>query len=136
MMSGVRLAIERTLRLSGGLLLWVIAMSALAAGTTAEMLIQSSPLAGFQYYAGASVWHALHEGDLLTLVREPDNRYDADAIRVDWHGTMLGYVPRRDNVALARLLDKGTAVEARISRLTSSRNPWQRVLFEVYEPLQ
>ena len=116
-------------------LLWLIAGSALAAGTAAEIMLQSSPLAGFQYYAGKSVWHALREGDLLTLVREPDNGYDRLAIRVEWHGTKLGYVPRRDNAALARLLDKGVVLHARIIRLTNSHDPWQRLLFEVYEPL-
>ena len=117
---------------------WLLCLSAgtaLAADISAEILLQSSPLAGFQYYAGKSVWNELHEGDLLSLAREPDNGYDPCAIRVEWHGIKLGYVPRRENAALARLLDKGVVMDARITRLTNSHNPWQRISFEVYEPL-
>jgi hypothetical protein len=105
------------------------------AAVSERILLQASPLAGFQYHAGKQVWGELHEGDALELVREADNVYDPRAVRVLWHGTMLGYVPRRDNEAVARLLDRGTPLEARITRLVKTRNPWQRILFEVYLPL-
>ncbi|WP_124951471.1 HIRAN domain-containing protein [Sulfuriferula thiophila] len=124
------------MRLFALLWLWLLAGYALAAEVTAQILVQSSPLAGFQYYAGKAMWDEMHEGDALTLVREPDNVYDARAVRVEWQGRKLGYVPRRDNAAVARMLDNGTAMNARITRLTKSRNPWQRILFEVYVPLQ
>jgi hypothetical protein len=45
---------------------------------------------------------------------------------------MLGYVPRKDNTAVARFLDHDAKLEARIVRMQDSRNPWERVLFEVY----
>ena len=118
------------------LLLWLTASNVVAAQVTAQILVQSSPLAGFQYYAGKTLWGELHEGDALVLVREPDNEHDPRAVRVEWHGVKLGYVPRRDNAAVARMLDNGTSLDARITRLNKSRNPWQRILFEVYVPLQ
>ncbi|ARU32874.1 HIRAN protein [Sulfuriferula sp. AH1] len=117
-------------------LLWLAAGSILAAQVTAQILVQSSPLAGFQYYAGKTLWNELHEGDALVLVREPGNEHDPRAVRVEWRGIKLGYVPRRDNAAVARMLDNGTPLDARITRLNKSRNPWQRILFEVYVPLQ
>ncbi|MDR3392802.1 MAG: HIRAN domain-containing protein [Sulfuriferula sp.] len=116
--------------------LWLVAGYVFATEITAQILVQSSPLAGFQYYAGKALWDEMREGDTLALVREPDNAYDAHAVRVEWHGAKLGYVPRRDNAAVARMLDNGTAMNARITRLTKSRNPWQRILFDVYVPLQ
>lgn len=121
---------------------WACAAAALLLSLTASaevsehILLQSSPLAGFQYYSGKRVWAELHEGDVLELVREPQNSYDPRAVRVEWHGIKLGYVPRRDNEDVARLMDRGARLEARISRLSPSRNPWQRVLFEVYLPLR
>ena len=120
------------------MLLWLCLLAGytLAAEITAQILVQSSPLAGFQYYAGKAMWDEMHEGDTLTLVREPDNVHDARAVRVEWRGIKLGYVPRRDNAAVARMLDAGTPMNASITRLTKSRNPWQRVLFDVYVPLQ
>jgi hypothetical protein len=98
----------------------------------ARMLVQSSPLAGFQYYEGAELWQKMQVGDPLTLVREPDNAHDANAVRVEWQGHKLGYVPRRENAAVARHLDSGGRVEARVSKLRAHRNPWQRIEFEVF----
>lgn len=97
--------------------------------------MQSSPLAGFQFYAGRDVWADMQVGDALDLVREPDNAHDAHAVRVLWRGQMLGYVPRRDNAHVARQLDRGARVQARIVRLSEHRNPRQRLEFEVYVDL-
>lgn len=112
------------------------AQSSLAAETQAHILLQDSPLAGFQYHEGKKLWDEMKVGDTLTLVREPDNPYDARAVRVDWQGHKLGYVPRRENADIARLMDQGAKLEARISRLVESRDPWQRVRFEILAPLQ
>ncbi len=50
----------------------------------------------------------LQDGSPVSLVREPNNPYDSLAIRVDNEkGEKLGYVPRRKNEVLARLLDGG-----------------------------
>jgi len=97
-----------------------------------RMLLQSSPLAGFQYHEGGALWPRMKVGDALTLNREAQNTHDRNAVRVEWQGHMLGYVPRADNAAVARLLDRGNRLEARIVRLQESRNPWERVLFEVF----
>jgi hypothetical protein len=99
---------------------------------TVKILVQSSPLAGFQFYAGRAVWDEMKEGDPLTLVREPDNRHDANAIRVEWRGRKLGYVPRAENAAIAAEMDRGARVEARVARLYRHRDPWQRIRFEVF----
>ncbi|MBU3990394.1 MAG: HIRAN domain-containing protein, partial [Gammaproteobacteria bacterium] len=72
-----------------------------------KLLVQSSPLAGFQYHAGAELWESLQLGDGLTLVREPDNPHDARAIRVEWQGRQLGYLPRVENAAVAAAMDRG-----------------------------
>lgn len=101
----------------------------------ASIIVQQSPLAGFQYYDGKVLWHEMKPGDVLTLVREPDNPHDANAVRVEWKGSRLGYIPRRENADVARQMDRGAPVKARIVKLTEARNPWQRVLFEVYVDL-
>jgi len=107
-----------------------------ACGSTAaqniRMLVQSSPLAGFQYHAGTDVWDQMKVGDVLSLTREPDNPHDSNAIRVDWHGQQLGYLPRAENRAVAAEMDRGGRVEARIGKLLKHSNPWQRVLVEVF----
>lgn len=97
-----------------------------------RILVQNSPLAGFQFHEGKQLWKALKVGDALTLVREPDNPHDPRAVRVDWNGHVLGYVPRAENEAVARQLDRGNRLEARIVRLNKSRDPWKRIEFEVF----
>ncbi len=110
----------------------VAAVAYAAQSVEVTMLVQSSPLAGFQFYRAKQVWDEMRVGDPLALVREPDNAHDTHAVRVEWRGQVLGYVPRRDNHAVARHLDRGVKVEARISRLLEHRNPWQRIEFEVF----
>ena len=97
-----------------------------------RMLVQSSLLAGFQYYQGKQLWDEIKVGDPLTLAREPANPHDSNAVRVEWRGHQLGYVPRRENQAVARHMDGGGKVEARVSKLRQHRNPWQRIEFEVF----
>jgi hypothetical protein len=97
-----------------------------------RLVVQSTGLAGFAYYEGATLWEALREGDALALRREPDNPHDANAVRVEWRGHMLGYLPRRHNAALAWALDQGQILRARIVRMRAHPNPARRIELEVY----
>lgn len=108
----------------------------LCAEVAAHILLQDSPLAGFQFHAGKALWPRMQAGDALVLVREPDNPHDAKAVRVEWQGHKIGYVPRRENADVARLMDQGRPLQARISRLAEGRDPWSRVRFEILIPLQ
>ncbi len=101
------------------------------AGVSGRIVLGAQPVAGFQYYAGKRVWGELKVGDALALIRETDNAYDANAIRIEWHGEKLGYVPRAGNEDLVKLLDKGLKVSGRIINLHDGRSHWQRILFEV-----
>jgi hypothetical protein len=103
-----------------------------AASQTVRLLVQNAPLAGVRYYAAAELWHELAVGDALELAREAANPHDANAIAVSWRGRKLGYVPRRDNAALAWGLDRGARLRARISRLAPHPNPARRIEIEVF----
>ena len=103
-----------------------------AAAQRMQVLVLSAPLAGFQYYAGKILWDEMQEGDRLALVRETDNPHDPHAVRVEWRGTKLGYLPRSDNRAVAAELDKGTPIGARIGKLARNPNPWKRLRVDVY----
>ena len=101
-----------------------------AARTRTEL--QRSPVAGFQYHQGDALWPLLAVGAALDLVREPDNAYDKRAVRVDWQGNKLGYVPRIDNAAVSHLLDSRQPLSAELLVLRASNDPWQRIEFAVY----
>jgi hypothetical protein len=107
-------------------------VAAPAAAPARTILLQHSRLAGFQYHEADSVWPWLRIGDTLKLVREPRNRYDGNAVRVDWKSVTLGYVPRVENHAVAQLLDRDETLTARITALAESPDPWQRVRFAVW----
>ena len=97
-----------------------------------RLLVQSSPLAGFRYHEAPTLFPDMRVGDELTLVREPANPHDAAAVRVEWRGRMLGYVPRARNDAVAWAMDRGEPMSARVSRLQAHRNPRLRVEFEIF----
>lgn len=60
----------------------------------------------------------LTPGDLVQLVREPDNIYDPNAVQVKVvAGELLGYIPSELAVTFAKELDAGVCAQARISRI-------------------
>ena len=113
------------------LLVWLSSAQA----DSVRMLVQSSPLAGSQYYAMEAFWADIKVGDALSLIREPDNRHDKHAIRVEWRGHKLGYVPRAENRVVAAAMDQGDNMAARIAKLRENANPWLRVEFELFVEL-
>ena len=112
--------------------IFFLCLPAQAQNPSIQLLVQSSPLAGFRYGEAAAVMPMLQPGDALELVREEDNPHDPNAVRVEWRGRKLGYVPRREDAALAWGLDRGTPMRARVSRLVEHPNPARRIEFEVY----
>ncbi len=46
--------------------------------------LQTSPVAGFQYHRDETLWPQLTIAQPVTLVREPGNRFDPCAVRIDW----------------------------------------------------
>ncbi len=79
--------------------------------------IQQSRLAGFRHHAGERLRSALQLGSELRLVREPDNAHDPYAVAVYWHHYQLGYLARRDNTVVARLLDNARPLRCTVERL-------------------
>ncbi|MEW8524506.1 MAG: HIRAN domain-containing protein [Candidatus Thiodiazotropha endolucinida] len=96
-----------------------------------RVVLQESPLAGFQYHRAASIWPFLRVGEHLHLKREPSNPHDRYAVAVWFKNEHLGYIPRRENRTLARLLDQGERLETTIVRLLEEENPWRKIRFRV-----
>jgi hypothetical protein len=63
----------------------------------------------------------------LKLVREPDNRYDANAVAVQVRRYRIGYLPRAENTTISQLMDRGEKLSARIVSLLRDSDPWKRV---------
>jgi hypothetical protein len=102
---------------------------------SSEIVVQVSLTAGLRYHEAKAVWDQMKVGDALILVREPGNLYDSNAVRVEWNGHELGYIPRADNAAVARQMDRGNKLAARITKLTTYRNHRRKLEIEVFLPL-
>lgn len=110
----------------------LLAGSPWAQRTASEILVQTSLTAGLRHHEAKAVWERLAKGDELTLVREPDNPHDANAVRVEWQGHKLGYLPAQDNTAVARQLDRGNPLRARVVSLGKYRNHRLKLQLEIY----
>ena len=117
-------------RLFGGLGAAVTSPAIGAEGRS--VLIQESPIAGFQFHQGDAIWPSLAVGEELALVREPANAHDPDAVAVYFREEKLGYVPRAENGAIAQMLDRGENLGARVSKLLVEEDPWERIRFTVF----
>jgi hypothetical protein len=116
-------------RLLGGL--GIVAAAPAIAIPERSVLIQESPIAGFQFHSGEAVWSSLSVGAKLKLVREAANPHDDNAVAVYFQNDQLGYVPRAENAAIAQMLDRGENLEVRISKLSVNEDPWDRVYISV-----
>ena len=77
---------------------------------------------------------ALTVGDVVSLVRENDNKYDKLAIRIDnAEGSKLGYVPRKKNEVLSRLLDGGKLLYGKVEEVEISEfSSWITIIIKIY----
>lgn len=90
-------------------------------------------VAGTSHVDGiADLAEFLEEGERLNFVREPENVYDSQAIRIETEdGVKLGYVPKRDNPIFARLMDAGQILYGRITDY-SFKNRWLKINIRIY----
>ena len=83
-----------------------------------EIHLFDSYIAGTSHLKDKSVLEKIAVGDMLSLQRE-DNKFDSHAIMIlNEDGKKLGYVPEKDNLIFARLLDAGKLLKAKISSVT------------------
>lgn len=74
----------------------------------------------------------LNADDRLTFIREPDNKYDKEAIMIKTeNGVKIGYVPRQDNVIFARLMDAGKLLFGKIVSKEKIGN-WIKIYIKVF----
>ncbi len=83
-----------------------------------EIHLFDSYVAGTTHLQDKSVLENIKIGDKLTLQRE-DNKFDNNAILIlNNEKKKLGYVPEKDNIVFARLMDAGKLLMAKISKIT------------------
>lgn len=82
-----------------------------------EIHLFDSYVAGTSHLADKTVLDEIKIGDMLFLVRE-DNKFDSNAIMIlSPDKRKVGYVPEKDNIVFARLMDAGKKLSAKITNI-------------------
>jgi len=83
-----------------------------------EIYLITTFIAGTMYIHDTTVFDEVSADGELQLKREPDNAYDKYAILVlNKSGKKLGYVPRKDNLIIARLMDAGKQMKVTVKNI-------------------
>jgi hypothetical protein len=63
-------------------------------------------IVGMNYIKTEEIVAALKGGEPVTLVREPNNEHDKNAVAVWFDGQRVGYIPKKQNLVLAQFIDQ------------------------------
>lgn len=96
-----------------------------------EIHLFDSYVAGTTHLEDSSVLDAIKEGDILTLQRE-NNKFDSNAVMIiTADKRKLGYVPEKDNIIFARLMDAGKLLKGKINGITK-RGSFNQISIGIY----
>ncbi|MEE5991221.1 MAG: HIRAN domain-containing protein, partial [Lachnospiraceae bacterium] len=97
-----------------------------------EILLFDSYIAGTTQVKDESVFDEIKVGDSLILQRDPDDRFDENSILIfDEKKRKLGYIPEKDNVVFARLMDAGKFLIARVNENVTG-GPFRKISIGIY----
>ena len=97
-----------------------------------EILLFDSYVAGTTHIKDETVFDDIKEGDKLILQREPENRFDENAILVlDAQKRKLGYIPEKDNIVFARLMDAGKYLTAKV-KFYEPKGAFRQISISIY----
>ena len=82
-----------------------------------EIHLFDTYVAGTTHLQDKSVLNKIKVGDKLSLQRE-DNKFDSNAVLIFTESKKkLGYIPEKDNIIFARLMDAGKLLKAHIIKI-------------------
>lgn len=97
-----------------------------------EIQLFDTYVAGTSYVKDEAVFDEIKVGDKVILQREPENRFDENAILVlDEKKRRLGYIPEKDNIVFTRLMDAGKYLTAKINRV-EPKGSFRQVNITIY----
>ncbi|SHO81072.1 hypothetical protein MNB_SV-15-229 [hydrothermal vent metagenome] len=86
---------------------------------------------GLQYYDGKNYYAS--KDKFLTLKREPNNIYDKKAIEVFDNNLKIGYVPKRENRVIAKIMDQKVDVVAKVIKFNKDEAYYNRIKVKIYQ---
>ncbi len=97
-----------------------------------EIHLFDSYIAGTTHLEDKSVLDEIKVGDVLILQRE-DNKFDSNAIMImTADKKKLGYVPEKDNLIFARLMDAGKLLKAKITKIQNKGGYFKQINVGIY----
>ena len=68
----------------------------------------------------------------LTMLRQPDNEVDQYAIGIYYNQTRIGWVPMKDNLVIARLMDSGILFNCKVVSVSKTDPSSPRINVSIY----
>jgi hypothetical protein len=96
-----------------------------------EIHLFDSYIAGTTHLKDKSVLEQVQVGDMLTLQRE-ENKFDTNAVLILYEGRKIGYVPEKDNIIFARLMDAGKMLKAKITKIQDKGDYFKQINIGIY----
>jgi hypothetical protein len=88
--------------------------------------------AGFQYNNGPQLRSLLRVNDRLTLVPEPLNKYNKNAVAIQWEEKKIGYIPDEYCKDIATMLSLGFELRAKIYEFHWGAYSYHKVKINVW----
>ena len=97
-----------------------------------EIFLLECHVAGTMFRKLSDIESNLEPENILTFKRESDNKHDNLAIEIfDQKEHSLGYVPRKNNEILARLMDAGKLIFGKIESVEKI-NHWLKIEVRIF----
>jgi len=97
-----------------------------------EKVLNEFYVAGVKFHHLMDCIDEIETGDCLALRLEPENKYDSNAIAIefvrgDGSVVMTGYVPRKFSAQTTAKITVGKAVFCEVTEINKGAKPWERL---------
>lgn len=95
-------------------------------------------IAGVQHHKLKTCINEVNVGDKLSLVLEPTNKYDPNAVRIEFESfernesIMIGYVPAKLSPSVNALFTT-SLLECEVLELNRDKKPWEQIKVGIRE---
>jgi len=83
-------------------------------------------IAGVKFHKLNTIINDLKVGDILDLSPEPTNKFDPNAVKIEYGFIMLGYVPKKFSSEISAIFEIGLNLECVIVELNPGAKSWEQ----------
>lgn len=97
-------------------------------------------IAGVRFHEFHLVIDDISENDKLILIPEPDNKFDPNAVRIEYNdgdrpSVMLGYIPKKFSSEVCAMIEVGDTIKCVLTELNKDAKPWEQCKVEIRKML-